>query len=208
MKKIKNNVENLKIDNKKIILASKSPRRRKLLEDIFGEDIIIHPSNIDENSIKEKDPIRLAKKLAFLKAKEVSKFYDRGIIIAADSFVVYKNKILGKPKDKKDAFNMLKLQSGKKTKVITGLCVIDLNKQKEYLTYDITEIKMTKMHDEEILNYIKTGDPLDKAGSFGMQSKGSIFVEKINGCYSNVVGLPMPKLLKIIRKIGLKIFNY
>ncbi|MEM2131014.1 MAG: Maf family protein [Candidatus Woesearchaeota archaeon] len=196
---------------KKIILASKSERRKKLLQDLFGNNLIIHPSNFDENTIKEKNPVKLAKKLALFKAREVSKFYNEGIIIAADTFVVYGNKkfILGKPKNQEDAFNMLKLQSGKKTIVVSGLAVIDLhNKKKEYTDYEITKLKMTKMNDEEIKAYIKTGDPFDKAGSFGMQTKGAVFVDKIDGSFSNVVGLPLTKLLRIFRKMNLKIFDY
>ncbi|MEM4398137.1 MAG: Maf family protein [Candidatus Woesearchaeota archaeon] len=198
---------------KKIILASKSERRKKLLEDLFGNNLIIHPSNFDENSIKEKNPVKLAKKLALFKAREVSKFYKEGIIIAADTFVVYEKKnkkvILGKPKNQEDAFNMLKMQSGKKTIVVSGLAVIDLyNKKKEYNDYEITKIKMTKMTDGEIRGYIKTGDPFDKAGSYGMQSKGAVFVDKIEGSFSNVVGLPLTKLLKILRKIKINLFEY
>lgn len=199
---------------KKIVLASSSERRKKFFNDLFGNKFIVHPSNFDESSIKEKDIIKLAKKLALNKAREVAKNYDDAVIVAADSFVVYKNKILGKPKDEEDAFNMLKMQNGKKTKVITGLAVIDVSlmngkrKSKEFIDYDITELKMTKLTDEEIKNYIKTKDPFDKAGSFGVQSKGAVFVEKINGSFSNVVGLPLDKLLKIFRKIGIKIFDY
>ncbi len=129
---------------KPLILASNSPRRKKFFEDLFGENFKIHPSNFDESTIKEKNPVKLAKKLALLKAREVSKNYDNAIIVAADSFVVYKNKILGKPKDEKDAFEMLKMQNSKKTKVITGLAVIDVSlingkrTEKEFLTHDIT----------------------------------------------------------------------
>jgi septum formation protein len=190
----------------KIILASSSPRRKKLLESIF-DDIIIHPSSYVENNDLDMPPEELAEKHAYGKAKEVSKYYKSGIVIAADAFVVLNNKVLGKPKDEEDAFRMLKLQSGRNTKVISGLAVIDIDNEKEFITHETTKLKMNEMTDEEIRAYIRTKDPMDKAGAFGMQDRGTIFVKKIDGCYSNVVGLPMPKLLDILRKLKIKIYD-
>ena len=182
---------------RKLILASSSLRRKKFMTDLFGSNFIAHPSSYEENNNLNLKPELLAEKHALGKARDVASHYTSGVIIAGDAFVVLNNKILGKPKDEKDAFNMLKKQSEKSTKVISGLAVIDIDNNKEYVEHEITKVKMTKVTDEEILAYIKTKDPMDKAGSFGMQDKGAVFVEKINGCYSNVVGLPLPKLLPI-----------
>jgi septum formation protein len=191
-----------------IILASSSPRRKKFMEDLFGKKFITHPSNYEENNTLKMDPSDLAELHALGKARDVASHYTSGVVIAGDAFVVLDNKVLGKPKDEKDAFDMLKMQSGKSTQVISGLCVIDIDNNKEYVTHEITKVKMSKVSDEDIRSYIKTKDPLDKAGSFGIQDKGTIFVEKIDGCFSNVVGLPLPKLYKILKKIGIKIFDY
>ncbi len=193
---------------RKIILASSSPRRKKFFTDLFGSNFVCHPSSYDENNNLNLTPEMLAKKHALGKARDVAKHYTEGVVIAGDAFVVLNNKVLGKPKDEEDAFNMLKMQSGKTTKVISGLAVIDIDNKKEYIEHETTKIKMTKVTDNEIRFYIKTKDPMDKAGSFGMQDKGAVFVEKIDGCYSNVVGLPLPKLLKILRKLKIKIFEY
>lgn len=194
---------------RQIILASGSPRRKEMLKAVFGDNFKVHISEYEENNNLDLSPIELAKKHALGKARDVAKHYKSGIVIAGDVFVVFNNEILGKPKDEKDAFLMLKKQQGKQTQVVSGLVVVDIDTNKEYIETEITNLKMAELTDKEILGYIKTRDPMDKAGSFGMHpSGGAILVEKIEGCYSNVVGLPLPKLHKILRDIGIKIFNY
>jgi septum formation protein len=192
---------------RKIILASSSPRRKKFFTDLFGNNFMVHPSTYEENNNLNIPPEKLAEKHAYGKAKEVASHYKEGVVIAADAFVVLDNKVLGKPKDEEDAFRMLKAQSGKWTKVISGLAVIDIDNNKEYVEHETTKVKMAVVSDDEIKAYIKTKDPLDKAGAFGIQDKGTIFVEKIEGCYSNVVGLPLPRLHKILRKLKIQIFS-
>lgn len=191
---------------KKIILASSSPRRKQMMQDLFGKDFIIEKSNYEEDNSSGMQPALLAESNAIGKARDVAKKHNSGIIIAADSFVVLGNKILGKPKNENDAFDMLKAQSGKWTEVVSGLAVIDTDTKKEYVMHEITKLKMAKMSENEILDYIATKEPMDKAGAFGIQGKGGVFVEKINGCYSNVVGLPLPELLKILKKLKIRIF--
>jgi septum formation protein len=193
---------------RQIILASSSPRRKKFFTDLFGNNFTVHPSSYEENNDLNMPPEKLTEKHAIGKARNVAKHYRTGVVIAADAFVVLNNEILGKPKDEKDAFNMLKEQSGQWTKVISGLAVIDIDNRKEYIEHETTKVLMAKMTDDEIIDYIKTKDPMDKAGAFGIQDRGTIFVEKIEGCYSNVVGLPLPRLHKILRKTGIKIFDY
>lgn len=191
---------------KQVILASSSPRRKKLLSPII-KNLKIVPSSFIENNSEKIYPKKLAEKQAIGKARDVAKKFKSGIVIGADAFVVLDGEILGKPKGKKDAFDMLKKQNGKWTNVISGVAVIDIDNSKEYVEHEITKVKMNDMNDDEIWRYIKTKDPLDKAGSFGMQDKGAVFVEKINGCYSNVVGLPLPRLRKILKKCGVEVFS-
>jgi septum formation protein len=191
-----------------IILASQSPRRKYLLSTIFGDKFKVHVSNYDESKNNDLNPEEMAKQNAVGKARDVAKHYDSGIIIAADVFVVFNNEVLGKPKDEQHAFDMLKKQSGKWIDARSGVCVIDIGNNKEYYEPVITKVKMAKMTDDEIKRYVKTGDAFGKAGSFGMQDKAAILVEKIDGCYSNVVGLSLPALHKILKKIGVKIFDY
>jgi septum formation protein len=191
---------------RQVILASSSPRRKRLLEPLF-KDLIIEPSDFEENNYEKISPIKLAHKHALGKAKDVASRHSSGIVIGADAFVVLDGKVLGKPKDEEDAFLMLKAQNGRWTKVITGVAVIDIGKKKEIVEHEITKVKMNRMSDDEIWGYIGTGDPMDKAGSFGMQDKGAVFVEKIDGCYSNVVGLPLPRLRKMLKKCGVEVFS-
>lgn len=194
---------------RQIILASQSPRRRDLLKALIGNNFITRPSEYEEDNSLKIPPVELAMKHALGKAKDVAKHYDSGIVIGGDVFVVFNNEVLGKPKDKEEAFRMLKKQSGKKTKVIAGLAVIDIDNNKEYVEYEITDLIMTKLSDKELKGYVNIMNPLDKAGSFAMKpDDGAILVEKVEGCYSNVVGMPLQKLHKIFRKIGIEIFNY
>ncbi|MCM2324946.1 MAG: Maf family protein [Candidatus Woesearchaeota archaeon] len=191
---------------RQIILASSSPRRKRLLEPLFS-NLKIQPSDFEENNSENILPAKLAMKHALGKAREVASRNKSGIVIGADAFVVLDGKVLGKPKDEEDAFEMLKKQNGRWTEVISGVAVIDIDNDKEYAEYELTKVKMNKMTDEEILAYINTKDPMDKAGAFGMQDKGAVFVEKIDGCFSNVVGLPLPLLRKMLKKIGIEVFT-
>jgi septum formation protein len=179
---------------RKIILASQSPRRKKLLSTILGDNFETEVSEYEENNNLDISPEELAKKHALGKAADVAKKHNKGVIIGGDVFVVFNNEVLGKPKDEKDAFQMLKKINNNWVKVISGVAVIDIDNNKDYVENETTLVKMANLTDKEIWAYIKTKDPLDKAGSFGMQDKGAVLVEKINGCYSNVVGLPLPKL--------------
>lgn len=175
----------------KVILASKSPRRIELLK-LLNLDFEVIPSNIDEN-IKEDNPEEFVKKLSKLKALSIKK---KGIIIGADTIVVYDNKIFGKPKDYNDAFNMLKTLSDKWHTVITGVTI--KFEDDEIITFnEKTHVKFKKLSDELIDYYINIAKPFDKAGSYGIQELGSILVEKITGDYFNVVGLPISKIWDI-----------
>lgn len=179
-----------------IILASKSPRRKELLKQI-GLRFKIMPSELEEGIGNIKNPEEVVKSLSLMKARHIStKVSKDDLIIAADTIVVYKGNILGKPVNRKDAFNMLKSLSNDIHSVFTGLTVL---KHKKYINEsEKTEVKFTELTDDEIWNYIDTQEPMDKAGAYGIQGLGSVFVEKINGDYFNVVGLPICRLKRIL----------
>lgn len=177
----------------KIILASGSPRRKEMLER-FNLDPVIIKSNIVEKIDIGQEPIQIAMSLAFEKAHQVSNSFRDDIVIGADTIVVSEGVILGKPKDEEDAFKMLKSLSSKTHEVITGICIIDQSNDLKFVDYESTKVKFKPISDRLIRSYLYTGEYKDKAGSYAIQGKGAVLVEKINGCYSNVVGLPLSKL--------------
>lgn len=184
-----------------VILASSSPRRKELLRTLGLEFVSISPE-LEESFDNNKKPEEIVMELAKKKTQAVEQKVGKGdIIISADTIVVYRKSILGKPNDEKDAFNMLKKLSGKWHKVFTGVCV-KINKE-EVTFYEVTKVKFKELSDKEIIYYINTKEPLDKAGAYGIQGLGSVFVEKIVGDYTNVVGLPLPKLWKILFDRGI-----
>jgi len=194
----------------KIILASASPRRKYLLRVLlnnFGLKFVVKPSNIAEYIPRKIANFgKFAENLAFLKASETAKKHN-GFIIAADTIVVLKNMVLGKPESKTEAAKMLKQLSGKEHRVYTGLCMINSIAGDVYKTFEVTKVKFRTLNDEEIKFYVASGSPMDKAGAYGIQDDfGSTFVEKINGDYFNVVGLPVVKTyLGLNKMLGNKI---
>ena len=190
------------MEKKKIILASQSPRRKWLLEQI-GLEFDIIPSNFDEDIENKKFSKKLIESLAYEKAKEVSeRIGNEVLIIAADTVVILGNQILGKPTDEEDARQMLQKLSNKTHKVITAIAIIDKYEDKTLINSKISKVKFKKLTDREINDYIKTGEPLDKAGSYGIQAYGSLFVEKVEGCYNNIVGLPLNLLAEMLKSFG------
>jgi len=187
--------------NKRIILASASPRRKELLAKIIKKFKIV-PSRIDESKIKAKSPAVLALKTALAKANDVAAQQPKAIVIGADTIVVLGKMIIGKPKNKKDAVRILKSLSGKTHKVITGLAVVDTAKQRINATYVVTKVKMKKVKENAILDYVDSGRPLDKAGGYGIQEIEEMFIDRIDGDYDNVVGLPVIALKKLIQKLS------
>ncbi|MGM0501049.1 MAG: Maf family protein [Bacillota bacterium] len=184
-----------------IVLASASPRRRMLLEQL-GLDFVVQPSTIDESSIAIKEPQELVQQLSYLKASDV-KTKESQVVIAADTVVSIGDEILEKPADKCDAKKMLNTLSGTTHQVVTGITII--SSDKTVTNYEVTDVFFKKLTNNEIEEYIATGEPLDKAGGYGIQGLGAVFVKKINGCFYNVVGLSLYRLVKMIKKIGLEI---
>lgn len=176
-----------------IFLASKSPRRRKLLKQLnlkFKSFSVDMDEKIHKNELPNKAVLRLSKEkldLAKLKVKS-------GIIITADTIVVLNKTILGKPINKKDAFRILKLLSGNTHVVYTGYSIFNFSNGKTISEYEKTEVTFRELTNDEIKDYINGGSPMDKAGAYGIQDDfGAVFIKKINGCYYNVVGLPLAK---------------
>jgi septum formation protein len=191
---------------RKIILASGSPQRKKLLK-IIGLDFEVEKSSYQENVTEKLPANKLAQKLAFGKAQDIAQRHKNAIVIGADSFVILGKEFLGKPHTSQKAREMLKKISGKKHQLITGIAIIDTKKNKIFTDYEITEVWVKKLTDQEIEEYVKTKEPLDKAGGYAIQKLGCILIEKINGGYTNVVGLPINMVYKYLLKLGVDILE-
>lgn len=189
---------------KPIILASTSPRRKELLEKL-KIPFKIEASNYEEDMTLPLPPRKLAVFLSFKKAEEVSKRHREGIIIGADTFVVCKNKILGKPHTPEKAFEILKMISGQTVTVLTGMTVIDSSNQKTISTSAMGKAYIKRLSGQEIQNYIATGEPLDKAGAFAIQERGASIVKKVDGDFFCIMGLPLYTLSRILKKLGVRV---
>lgn len=192
---------------RQIILASASPRRKELLSQLIGDNFLVCPSNYGEPPFSGLSPEELLLKHSIEKARDVAEHFNSGIIISADTSIVCEGEILGKPLSPEKAEEMLSKLSGKKFKVITGLTVLDLDNDNIASEMESTIVYMKKLSKAEILAYIKTREPLDKAGAFAAQGKGAIFIERIEGDFFNVVGLPLFRLGIILEKFGVSIFE-
>jgi len=184
---------------KKIILASKSPRRIEMLSK-YCEDIKIYAPEILEKVNLNDKPQTTVMKIAFEKANAVLKSCnEHGIIISADT-VVYLDKVMGKPNSLEEGFKMLKNLSRKKHTVYTGICIIDTLSNKKVVDYEKTEVEFNELSDNDINMYLSLGEYIDKAGSYGIQGYGELLVKKIDGCYNNVKGLPLGKLNYLLKR--------
>lgn len=191
---------------KRVILASASPRRKELVGELFSEFEIIPARG--EESYRAKEPGEIVKELSLQKAEEVfkqEKDKSEGslLVIGADTIVVKDGRILGKPADEKEAFSILNSLSGQSHQVYTGVSLIYKIEGKESYRsfFEETKVVFWPMSQEEILAYIETGDPMDKAGAYGIQSGGKRYVKEIEGDYLNVVGLPLSRLYQELKKI-------
>ncbi|MDP2908860.1 MAG: Maf family protein [Nanoarchaeota archaeon] len=186
----------------KIILASSSPQRKALLEQI-GLEFETMPSSYEENMQQETGHKKLAMELAYGKARDVAEKTKEGLVIGADTFIALGDERLGKPKNDEDARLMLKKVSGKTLEIYSGIAIIDSATKKSVTDYEVTKVKMKEMSDEEINAYIKTKEPINKAGACAIEGIGAMFIERIEGCYSNIVGLPLYRLCRNLEKFGL-----
>jgi len=190
---------------RKIILASQSKQRQRLLRQI-GLRFITARSDAREDKRLKGSCADLVIDNALRKAKDVAKRFDSGVVIAADTVVLAGRKIIGKPRNIEDAFRTLKLISQKPQWVYTGLAVIDVDNKKVLTDYEKTKIYMYRLTDRQIRKYFKRVSPLDKAGSFDIQGLGSIFINRIEGCFNNVIGLPLAKLAKMLKRLDVDVF--
>jgi septum formation protein len=185
----------------KIILASNSPRRKELLMQI-GLSCTVAPADVEESVLPGESPEAYAVRVALDKARIAAERAGEGIVIAADTIVVVGDAILGKPSDPADARRMLSVLSGRGHEVITGLAVVDAATGRFTVRTSATQVWFRDLSDREIEAYVATGEPLDKAGAYGIQERGALLVERIEGCYSNVVGLPLSLLGEMLREFG------
>lgn len=203
-----------------IILASQSPRRKELLEQI-GLEFEICPAKGEEiitKTLPEEVVMELSKQKAEEVAAMVSSFGESHkeittpsdiLVIGADTVVAYNGEILGKPVDEADAKRMLTMLAGNTHSVFTGVTLVFIDKSGragEMVFYEKTDVKMHSMTEEEIDRYIATGEPMDKAGSYGIQGKCAIYIEKIDGDYNNVVGLPIARIYQVLKNIGIDMY--
>lgn len=186
----------------RLVLASASPRRSQLLRDL-GLTFVLAPTQAEEPAPTAEDgahPHQYVERLARLKAGSCE---EQGLIIAADTVVVFENEILNKPRDEQDAFEMLCRLRGQTHRVFTGLCLRDGDDY--HLEHEETRVTFGDVSDEWIRAYVATGEPLDKAGAYGAQGRGALLVERIEGDYFNVVGLPIFRLSQMLRARGFEI---
>ena len=184
-----------------IILASASPRRKTILSQV-GLDFTIEPSKINEDFSIDLLPKAFCEHWAREKANDIAKNHSDKLIIGADTIVIIDDKIIGKPKNYKESFAMLKSLSGKTHQVLTGVSFIHLDFEIDFTFNEATDVSFCLLTDEEINKYIDKYRPYDKAGSYGIQDGFSVYVEKINGCFYNVMGFPISKFYKFYKAIA------
>ena len=191
----------------KLILASSSPRRQELLQRLNITFDIIRP-NVNESALaKSSNPEKHCISLAEMKACKISQYYPNYMIIGADTIVVLNDQILEKPDDRIQAETMLKTLSGKTHHVYTGVCLKWDEKKMHHLFVEISKVTFRKLDERDIQHYIATCPPYDKAGSYGIQDWSAIFVEKISGCYDNVVGFPLSRFYQELKKLGINLLD-
>ncbi len=184
-----------------VVLASASPRRRELMQMLGIRNLVIRPARGEEKPPEAADPETIVCALASAKAREVSEISEKdALIIAADTIVWLNGRMLGKPNSEEEAFSMLKSLSGKCHEVYTGICIIDGDT--EDCEAERTQVCFRELSDEEILGYIRDGEPMDKAGAYGAQGKGALFVRSIEGDFFNVMGLPVCRLGQMLARKG------
>ncbi len=188
---------------KRLLLASASPRRKALLEQI-GLVFQVVPSDVPESfpagtSVREQAGVLAARKAAQIADRVAS-----GVVIGADTVVVLDGRPLGKPEDSEQAFEMLRALSGTSHEVITAVAVMDAANGHTERGDECTQVFFRELSDGQIRSYIASGEPMDKAGAYGIQGKGALLVRRIEGCYSNVVGLPLVRLARLLEPFGIR----
>lgn len=192
---------------RRIILASASPRRRELLQQI-GLTFEVIPAGVVESGRSTADPVALVRELARDKALDVAQQVEDGLVLGADTIVVSDTRVLGKPADAGEAAEMLRLLSGRVHQVITGVTVVDCRAGQAAhvdVAHAVTDVHFLPWSDADIAAYIATGEPMDKAGAYAIQGYASVLIDRIDGCYFNVVGLPLSLVARLLRSRGVPV---
>jgi septum formation protein len=189
---------------RRIVLASASPRRKQLLEQL-GLRFEVEPSDYEEDIAPGSEPREMARKLSLGKARAAAQKHRKALIIAADTLVVLGDRVFGKPHTNAEAREMLRTLNGKPHLVITGFTVLDTETGKVVSRSVETRVHMRKLTLKEIDSYVRTKEPLDKAGGYAIQGRGAVLVERIEGDYSNVVGLPLSAMAESLREFGISV---
>lgn len=191
---------------KKIILASESPRRQSLLQQL-GVDFTVSPASIEEDLTIPLPPEQLVLSMAWQKARQALRGLQDGIVIAADTVISWEDRVMGKPADRDEAYAMLSRLSGRTHQVMTGLCVAVVGGGVPDLAVESTSVIFRPLSQEDITNYLGHGEWFDKAGAYAIQGRGALLIERIEGCYYNVVGLPLNRLNMMLRNKGMDLLE-
>lgn len=191
---------------KRLHLASKSPRRLEILRTV-GIEPEVRASAVDERSLPAAEPHLYATSLARLKASAVARELPDGLVLGADTVVVLGREIMGQPDNRDEAAQMLRDLSGRSHEVVTGVCLIDVGTGDIDEGYEITKVRFKPLTEQEIAWYVDSGEPMDKAGAYGIQGRAGLFVEGIEGCYFNVVGLPLHRVYRMLKNAGYEWFR-
>jgi len=189
-------------DENTIVLASESTRRVDILRTL-GVSFAIIPPDVDETKRKSETAREFVLRIAHSKANKVGQLFPDKWVIGADTVVVYKGRVLGKPETEQDAFNMLKRLHGKWHRVLTGYCVLNVAQDIMYRDVAETKVFIKDLTDEEIWRYVATSEPFGKAGSYAVQGKGGYMIKEIKGSYTNVVGLPICEITEVLLSLGI-----
>ncbi len=191
---------------RQLILASASPRRRRLMEQL-GLDFSIISNTVEETLAGKLSAAEVVQENAYQKASRVAGRLEAGIVIGADTLVALKDKLFGKAHSAAEAITTLQALSGKTHQVYTGLSIVDAACNQSKTDYMATQVTMKPLTHEQIQSYVATGEPLGKAGAYAIQCRGEILIEKIEGCYSNIVGLPLPLLADMLLDFKVSVFG-
>jgi septum formation protein len=183
-----------------LVLASVSPRRREILSRA-GYRFLVEPSGVEEDGFESADPVHAAESLASAKARAVAPAHPDKPVVGADTIVVLDNKIINKPPDPDGAAEMLRALSGRTHLVYTGLALVWLDRKIDLAASEKTAVTFRELDDREIIDYVASGEPMDKAGAYGIQGLGSALVARVEGCFYNVMGLPISRLTVILKRI-------
>lgn len=195
------------MEDRQFVLASSSVARRRLLTE-SGISVYVCPSNFDEDQVQLADPSELVNTLALSKAETVAPQFKHALVLGCDSVLSFQGKIYGKPEGPSDAIARLQQMRGSSGELYTGHALIDTAQKKFLVKCRVTQVHFAQVSDRQIEDYVDTGEPLRCSGAFAIDGRGSVFIEKLNGCHTNVIGLSMPLLRELIHGLGYDITDF